>query len=154
MSTNDELRGLLAKATPGPWEVSGALCGDHGTETVSIYHTDTSKGFRHIHEVVETGCVCGDEAVTPANAALIVAAVNALPALLDRIEALEGDNGNLEQAYRLAIARAERAETENARLREALRTIAEAAPKGRHDEDFDYLENVANRALTEGATER
>lgn len=127
MSTNDELRALLAKATPGPWEVSAAICGQHHTETVSVYHVDTSKGCRHIHEVVEAGCKCGDDAISEANAALIVAAVNALPALLDRLDSLAGENERLGAALDDANAgwrderrRASAAEAEVARLRELL----------------------------------
>lgn len=163
-----ELRELLARATPGPWEVSGACCGEHGTETVSIYHTDTSKGFRHIHEVVETGCACGDEAVTPDNAALIVAAVNALPGLLDELAILT-TGGVIEVAVRnpsvrdycehwegRALAAESRASALLARcegLEAALREIA--ADSWSPDSSFCHPEGcespgIARRALAGG----
>jgi hypothetical protein len=133
MSTNDDLRELLAKATPGPWEVSAAICGQHHTETVAIYHRDRSKGFDFIHEVVESGCKCGDDAISEANAALIVAAVNALPALLARLDSLAGEldaalfsYGEMAGQMLEQKLRAESAERERDALREALAELADA----------------------------
>lgn len=78
-----EVRGLLEKATSGPWEQSarneilGAVDGDG--EDVVIGALGVSSGFRsHVYTA------CKREA--PANAALIVKAVNALPTLLDQLE--------------------------------------------------------------------
>jgi hypothetical protein len=65
-----ELRALLDKATPGPWEVDAEprqISGDDGRSHV----TDTSESVNDY-----------------ADAALIVAAVNALPDLLHAIETL------------------------------------------------------------------
>ena len=64
------LRKLLAKATPGPW---GNNC--HGTFW--------SEGERDEGNVLYLGAT-----MTPNNAALIVAAVNSLPELLDELERL------------------------------------------------------------------
>lgn len=78
-----ELRRLLEKATRGPWEQSarneilGAVDGDG--EDVVIGALGVSSGFRsHAYTV------CKREA--PDNAALVLAAVNALPSLLDQLE--------------------------------------------------------------------
>jgi hypothetical protein len=105
MSTNDELRELLAKATPGEWVRDGLTIGFGASE--------------YVHADWRTLALCKPTITTGkcyANAALIVAAVNALPALLDRIEALEAGCEELLLSQRNAIAVAERAEAENARL--------------------------------------
>lgn len=73
-----EIDALYEKATPGPWESSEAYCGDHDNTTVSIYHYPQEN---HTVEVLETGCKCGDEAISKENADFIVALVNAWPAL-------------------------------------------------------------------------
>jgi len=70
----DALRALLAKATQGPWthaqsvsaDAITALEGDYEIEVVSDVHRDD-------------------------NAALIVAAVNALPSLCDEVERLRAE---------------------------------------------------------------
>ena len=76
-NTIDELRRLLAEATPGPWETDEF---DPGTVTVLQSSPKT-----------EALCVAdladGATDRPDANAALIVAAVNALPALLRVAEA-------------------------------------------------------------------
>jgi hypothetical protein len=72
------LRELLEKATPGAWEVERAFCGDHGTETLAVYNRTLTGGIHHIREVIETGCKCGDEAITWPDAELIAAAINFL----------------------------------------------------------------------------
>lgn len=77
--TTKELLALVGKATPGPWSVytpehSPSLPGiDAGDETIVVW-----------------GDAAGDDGGVrgPANAALIVAAVNALPALCAEVEAL------------------------------------------------------------------
>ncbi len=76
-----EMRGLIAKATPGPY----------------LIRTLENFGFNVVHyqdgdkfNIVRVG-KCADEA----NAALIVAAINHLPALLDRLEAAEADNAKI-----------------------------------------------------------
>jgi hypothetical protein len=60
--------------TKTPWIVSKAVCHEHHTETVAIYHYPNP---RHCIEVLETGCKCGDESLTEADANYIVEAVNA-----------------------------------------------------------------------------
>lgn len=60
----EALRELLAKASPRPWGRSGDLIDDGGPEG-NVLHQ----------------CLCEEDA------ALIVAAINALPALLDVVEA-------------------------------------------------------------------
>ena len=80
--TTKELLALVGKATPGPWSVytpehSPSLPGiDAGDETIVVW-----------------GDAAGDDGGVrgPANAALIVAAVNALPALCAEVEALRKD---------------------------------------------------------------
>ena len=88
----EKLRALLAAATPGPWGWNlGAL------ETM----TDAGKGFPlnfypDSVTVAESGTCyeCrarpNDINMSEANAALIAAAVNALPELLDRVSRLQG----------------------------------------------------------------
>jgi len=80
----EELRGLLAKATPGPWK-------NHLVDDTTIV---ASNGFE-IGTTWPGGSVYNGF-VDPAeqheiNAALIVAMRNALPALLDRLEKAEGE---------------------------------------------------------------
>ncbi len=78
--TTKELLALVGKATPGPW---------------SVYTPDHSPSRPGIDAGDETIVVWGDETEDdggvrgPANAALIVAAVNALPALCAEVEALQ-----------------------------------------------------------------
>jgi hypothetical protein len=86
MTTLESLDRLLEKATPGPWDV-GSAC-----EQNYIYGTGP-KGWAHL------ACIAGhsdrpedmalDQEQGEANAALIVAAVNALPSLIKRIRDLE-----------------------------------------------------------------
>lgn len=77
-----ELRSLIAKATPGPWAAGvrsnqRAIAGGAG-EWVALLPNGHREGF---------GLTSDAEVL--ANAALIVAAINHLPALLDRLEAAE-----------------------------------------------------------------
>lgn len=80
----EDLRELLAKATPGPWkaELARTLVHIAGAGPVcSISVSPPRVPEKHIrNETVRTA---------GANAALIVAAVNALPALLDRLTTAE-----------------------------------------------------------------
>ena len=81
-----ELRRLLAEATPGPWHRGT-------TRTYGIYSADADPEDQRTVATVPHWD--GSSHLTPidsrgdADAALIVAAVNALPDLLDRIDALE-----------------------------------------------------------------
>jgi hypothetical protein len=79
-----KLREVAERATPGPWEIEEAVCGEHGTSTTAIYHRHNY----HVYEVIETGCSCGDEAISPADADFI-ATFNpqTILALLDAYEA-------------------------------------------------------------------
>lgn len=71
------LRELLAAATPGPWEVPESIHGDP-------YITEQGRGFLRGGGIAT--CDRRDD-YGRSNAALIVAAVNALPALLDDLDA-------------------------------------------------------------------
>ena len=72
----EDLKKLLAAATPGPWEVSERTK-DWRPQVVSTEHGPICT--MHIPEV-------GD---ADSNAALIVAAVNALPELVERVKRYE-----------------------------------------------------------------
>ena len=78
-ATVEEWRVLLAKATPGPW-CARPLAG-------GFNHAVTRRDDSYSHPDMEApvASVGGDGS----NAALIVAAINALPALLDRLERAE-----------------------------------------------------------------
>jgi len=113
--TTDDLRALLAKATPGPFywfmrecatkdalmlELSAvvdktAAVNGYNLHGVAVGDQDPDADYL---AVAHTGC--GPR--SPINAQLIVAAVNALPGLLDRLEAAERDA----ERYRLARSRA------------------------------------------------
>lgn len=70
-----ELRGLIAKATPGPWECDGAVLEYEGARFGEVAYVIGKSGQQF--------------PANAENAALIVNAINALPALLDRLEAGE-----------------------------------------------------------------
>lgn len=107
--TLEELRALLAKATPRPWYVV------HGVALCEVaLPADHAEQFPDLSAVDFVDVNAPD---LEGNAALIVAAVNNLPALLDRLEQAEADRD-------AAVARAER-------YREALEKIA-AAPSDFH----------------------
>jgi len=80
-----ELRNLLAEATPGEWRV-----GTEGSEGSHIYAPGVPVTTRNgITRETSKRIACIGGLVQPQdgrNARLIVAAVNALPALLDEIE--------------------------------------------------------------------
>jgi hypothetical protein len=102
---NEELEKLLAAATPGPWEVSERIK-DWRPQVVSTEHGPICT--MHIPEI-------GD---ADPNAALIVAAVNALPGLLAKLERYERalqaivDNAEIgEREADTAFARAALSET-------------------------------------------
>lgn len=63
------------KATPGPAEVSKAICPEHQTETLAIFAYPSEY---NCVEVMETGCKCGDEAMNEADAQFWVAARRAV----------------------------------------------------------------------------
>lgn len=86
--TEAELRRLLAEATPGPWHAWR-----HGEHSLYKGPGVEAGAGTYICETATDGMGLGD-----ADAALIVAAVNALPSLLDRMAALEEANGRLMKA--------------------------------------------------------
>jgi len=78
-----ELRELLEKATPGPWAEHTHYCSFD-------YSASRAFGAGPDHLAKHSGCAIPDDhpqAITDAQ--LIAAAVNTLPALLDRVEELE-----------------------------------------------------------------
>ena len=77
------LESLLAKATPGPWR--NERTGDEET-VMRIIHGRRSAGGSEVC-IVTTGSY--NDATEAGNAALIAAAVNALPALIARVRELE-----------------------------------------------------------------
>jgi hypothetical protein len=129
-----QLRALLAAATPGPWSE-----GVHGNANVVHFDGDD------IRAVAEADA---------SNAALICAAVNALPELLDEVEwlrvALESDKFDellerydmLNVGYREEVARV-------ARLHERLRFISRACddPNTPSDPRAETIGDVARKAL-------
>ena len=139
--TIEELRALLAKATPGPWEVD--YLDKNGQRVIRQEHIEIATFWHH--------CVGSIEKEMEANAALVVAMRNALPALLDlasRVERAEQlaytgaislasiDEGatrpetwkeraeNRQAVFLLAKRRAEAAETRSAQLAMALDSLS------------------------------
>ena len=74
--TIEELRALLAKATPGPWEVD--YLDKNGQRVIRQEHIEIATFWHH-----SVGSI---EKEMEANAALVVAMRNALPDLLDAAE--------------------------------------------------------------------
>ena len=72
----------MGKHTELPWVTSTASCVKHRTETVAIYHYPSEV---KCVEVVETGCKCGDEALSAEDAEFIVRAVNNHARLLEAL---------------------------------------------------------------------
>lgn len=80
------LREKLAEATPGPWTAWNGQ-GHSGTCTI---HSPGHMSVRNGRKVFECDDECGErEMESEADARLIVSAVNALPALLDVVEAAQ-----------------------------------------------------------------
>ena len=99
-----ELRRLLAEATPGEWRAV-----ERGNSVPShVVVTTAYDGAPSVN-------VCSGISPRTGNAALIVAAVNALPALLDEVERLTAANAAL-------LARAEAAEAKLEQARAAIET--------------------------------
>lgn len=94
MTTLDELAKLLAAATPGPWKIErGKRCiqGPDTRDGDPLVLTSMMGGAtKWSHSPYSEYCVPGMKE-GDANAALIVAAVNALPELLARVKRLEAD---------------------------------------------------------------
>lgn len=92
MTTLDELEKLLAAATPGPWKIErGKRCiqGPDTRDGDPLVLTSMMGGAtKWSHSPYSEYCVPGMKE-GDANAALIVAAVNALPELVARVRRLE-----------------------------------------------------------------
>ena len=146
----DVLESLLAKATPGPYYWFMRECADKDaliaelTEVVD--KTDAIDGY-NLHGVAvgepdpdadylvvaHTGC--GPR--SPANAQLIVAAVNALPALIARVRELKQEQATLRAALAIAqenrraaaLAMRERCAAECTRIAHARDTLELSGPR-------------------------
>lgn len=77
---HDELRRLLAAATPGPWRVGEEVDGVRAGRMTTVRAPHGPVGTRRVVTVDQTR---EHHESAKANVALIVAAVNALPKLLD-----------------------------------------------------------------------
>ena len=75
MTLSEQLKSLVEKATPGPWEPHDYVPG--GGSHVMIWDTPTQRRLM---------CI---ECVSRANASLIVTLVNNLPTILAALEAVE-----------------------------------------------------------------
>jgi hypothetical protein len=98
MATVEDLRTLLAKATPGPLEIVADGLYDWGNAAFNPFrriHVGTPKPEGSYESVITGHFVAefkegrGSHEVAEANAKLHVAAVNALPALLECAEMLQ-----------------------------------------------------------------
>lgn len=97
----ERLRGLLANATPGPWYTLDAPWLPSGSETSILAESPDPHVARFICDF-DIWALDDDEGRKSENpdddAALIVAAVNELPGLLDRLEALSAEVERLKEA--------------------------------------------------------
>lgn len=89
-----ELRGLMAEATPGPWEVT--YLDENDQQVISGAPHEVATFWHH--------CVGSIEKEMRANAALVVAVVNALPALLDERDRLIAEVEKLKLGVKNALA--------------------------------------------------
>lgn len=96
-----ELRKLLEEGTPGPWMVADRSVREHGAEVASI-----ESGVSVVRPLDDSLIEPGDP---KADAALIAAAVNALPMLLDVVEAARAFD-DAQRAYNAHIARPDKPE--------------------------------------------
>ena len=96
----ERLRGLLANATPGPWYTLDAPWLPSGSETSILAESPDPHVARFICDF-DIWALDDDEGRKSENpdddAALIVAAVNELPGLLDRLQALSAEVLQLRQ---------------------------------------------------------
>ena len=95
MSDTNELRRLLADATPGPWGVSYGYRG----ECWQVFETKPDgTPYLNAKSAFDDGSAGGEygQRCTPATRDLIVAAVNALPAMLDELDAARARIKSLE----------------------------------------------------------
>lgn len=92
MTDTNEMRRLLEKATPTPWIVQKDDYWDSWLVTGPAY--EIVPGWpRKEPEAFDDGTACGEygPCCTEDTRDLIVAAVNALPAMLDELDALRAD---------------------------------------------------------------
>lgn len=105
-----ELRRLLAEATPGPWRVAHVPDDRDPAEYLAellSYGSGRCWGLAvpiddatDINDEAKFPSITGNGPTSEQNARLIAAAVNALPALLDRLEAAESAEADrFRQAY-------------------------------------------------------
>jgi len=92
MTDTQKLRELLAKATPGPWEGHGLPY--RGMDDPVI----TSQGGMYICQLTYDQQSITQEHDVDADAALIVAAINALPELLNEVEMLRAERDRMREA--------------------------------------------------------
>lgn len=132
--TIEELRALLAKATPGPWEVD--YLDKNGQRVIRQEHIEIATFWHH-----SVGSI---EKEMEANAALVVAMRNALPDLLDAAERAEK---NLQHA---AIMHAERdmaIESASRAREDALREAVEIAEAYADEQDKTVRASVIAAAI-------
>lgn len=103
----DSLAALLDKATPGLWRVD--CVGEDEEMVMRTIHGKPSAGGSEVC-IVTTGSY--DDATEAKNADLIVAAVNALPALLAYVRELERERDALADEAGAMLLRAEAAESD------------------------------------------
>jgi hypothetical protein len=153
----DELRRLLARATPGPWQLQdgsswrriGTRDGDGVVLCPTVHHRDNHPDL-----------TAGRGHDLYANLSLIIAAVSALPWLLDQAERVKALEAARDEAHDLVVewrGRANAGEAEVSRLREALELIECQRPGmltvgDRRFNDglkagFDWASEVARDAL-------
>lgn len=143
------LRELKAKAIPGPWEVRElpadcAFCEKSGVTRYGIFPV----GAEYESDAV---AVAGHDAQIPSrvDSAYIVAMENALPGLLDELEALAEARDIARIDRDVAQASAENYQTHNEQLREQLalaRKALESLARGPNPR-YCYCDEVARQAL-------
>lgn len=117
----DVLAGLLAEATPGPWRVQTSASGE-----------------THWIEVESKATIVDGLQATTANLDAMVAAVNALPSLIERVRAAEAEAGNAKaDGYQIATSEfwplAEKARAERDEARAALGRVEAMAQRQAED---------------------
>ena len=90
------LRELMNDATPGKW--SWATSCSFRRMMAERVTADGHRQTRYVAEAYEASDGMLDIAITPQDMALIVAMHESLPALLDRLQALEGEVGGITPA--------------------------------------------------------
>ena len=105
MTDTNKMRNLLAAATPLPWAVS------YGDESWAVVGTkpDGTPDLWARRTVFDDGSAAGEYSPSCKGPTrdLIVAAVNALPALLDELDAARADVEQMRAAMREALSRAD-----------------------------------------------